>query len=64
MKILGRYNTSHECEACDKSFAGMNSALIELDDGRQRIICADCRKNLKKAQKDIDILDAKYPKKR
>ena len=53
MKILNKWTTSHECEACDKHFCGAMAALIELDDGRQRIICQDCAKDLSKAQEQI-----------
>jgi len=53
VKILSRWTTSHECEACDKQFCGAMAALIELDDGRNRIICVECAKNLPKAQEQI-----------
>jgi len=53
MKIKSRWTTSHECEACDKRFCGAMAALVELDDGRDRIICQDCAKDLKQAQEQI-----------
>ena len=53
MKIKSRWNTTHECEACDKPFCGPMAALVELDDGRDRIICADCARDLPKAQEQI-----------
>lgn len=53
MKILSRWNTTHECEACDKSHCGIGAALVELDDGRDRIICQDCAKDLPRAQEKI-----------
>ena len=53
MKILSRWTTNHECEACDKHFCGAMAALIVMDDGRNRIICADCAKDLPKAQEQI-----------
>lgn len=40
--IKSYWNTSHECERCDKSFCGAGAALVILKNGRDRIICSDC----------------------
>ena len=53
MKILSRWTTSHECEACDKHFCGAMAALVKLNDGKDRIVCEDCAKDLPKAQEQI-----------
>lgn len=47
VKIKSRWNTSHECESCDKRFCGNMAALVELDNGDDRIICAECVKKVK-----------------
>ena len=43
VKIKGdRWDTTHECQVCGKDFAGKNSALVELDNGQDAIICSEC----------------------
>ena len=42
IKIKSRWDTSHECQACGKGFVGKNSALVELDNGQDAIICSEC----------------------
>lgn len=44
--ISSGWNTTHECELCDKEYAGINSSLIELDNGGKRIVCNECRDKL------------------
>lgn len=51
MKILSRWNTSHECDLCDKHYAGKNAALIETDKGQQLIVCAKCVRELTRKKK-------------
>ncbi len=44
MKVISRWNTSHECELCGKGFCGENAVLVVMGDGAERIIGADCAK--------------------
>jgi len=42
LEIKSRWDTSHECERCDKSFCGVGAALVLLKNGKERIICMVC----------------------
>jgi len=46
VKIKSRWDTSHECQACGKNFAGKNAALVELDNDNTAIICASCAEKI------------------
>ena len=45
-RIISRWDTTHECQVCNKDFAGNNAVLVELDNEQQGIICADCAEKL------------------
>ena len=60
MYIKSWWHTSHECEACDKNHCG-SAALIQMDDGREHIICSDCASDLPKAQGIILAREANKP---
>jgi len=48
VKIKSRWDTtSHECQACNKNFAGENAALVELANGNTAIICSECADKIK-----------------
>ena len=42
-RVFSYWETSHECESCDREFAGP-AALVKIDTGQQRIVCLACLK--------------------
>jgi len=40
--IKSRWDTSHECECCDKHYCGKGAALVILQNDEDRIICQEC----------------------
>ncbi|KKN62263.1 hypothetical protein LCGC14_0514000 [marine sediment metagenome] len=44
-RVLSYWDTSHECESCDREFAGP-AALVKIDTGQERIVCLACLKKL------------------
>lgn len=51
MRVLSRWNTTHECERCGKGYAGRNAALIITDRGKKKIVCSNCLRILRLKQK-------------